>query len=40
MAQDTLPVEFYRRETSWDLEVYTGLEVSLILQSIDLSLTV
>lgn len=37
VAQDTLRVEVYRRETDWDLEIYTAADASLALRSIDAS---
>lgn len=40
VAQDTLRVEVYRRETGWDLEVYATAESGFALRSIGVSLTV
>lgn len=40
VAQDTLRVEIYRRETGWDLELYTEAADQLTLRSVGLSTTV
>lgn len=40
VAQDMLRVEIYRRETGWDLELYTESTDPLTLRSIGLSTTV
>ena len=40
VAQDSLRVEVYRRETGWDLEVYQSADAQFSLSSVDLSLTV
>ena len=39
VAQDTVRVEVYRRETGWDLEIYTAADTRFELQSVGLSLT-
>ncbi|MDG4554113.1 MAG: Uma2 family endonuclease [Candidatus Competibacter sp.] len=39
VAQDTLRVEVYRRETGWDLEVYAALDAGIELRSVGLTLT-
>lgn len=40
VAQDTMRVEVYRRETGWDLELFTVLDARFELRSVGLSLTV
>ena len=38
VAQDTLRVEVYRRDTGWDLEIYTAVNARIELRSIGLTL--
>jgi Uma2 family endonuclease len=40
VAQDAMRVEVYRRETGWDLEIYTTAGTRFELRSVGLSLTV
>lgn len=40
VAQDTLRVEVYRRDTGWDLEIYTALNACIELRSIGLTLSI
>ena len=40
VAQDTLRVEVYRRDTGWDLEIYTAVNAPIELRSIGLTLSV
>ena len=40
VAQDAMRVEVYRRETGWDLELFTALDARFELRSVGLSLAV